>query len=72
MTYRELLKALKKKAKKKGLLDAEIRGTTLGKAWEYTTFITLIDPEDGEKRHIKFGYIEPKIPMREKKYYLFK
>ena len=61
MTYRELLKELKKKAKKKGLLDAEIRGSVLDRAWKYTTYVTLIDPADGEKRHLSFGYIEPLV-----------
>jgi hypothetical protein len=60
MTYRELLKELKKKAKKKGLLDAKIEETVLRNPWDYTTYVDLIDPEDGSKRHIKFGYREGK------------
>lgn len=60
MTYREFLKELKKRAKKKGLLDSEIEGTTLHSPWKYRTFVTLKDPCDGEKRHLEFGYIEPR------------
>jgi hypothetical protein len=60
MTYRELLKELKKKAKKKGLLDAKIEETVLRNPWDYTTYVNLINPEDGIKRHIKFGYREGK------------
>ena len=61
MTYREFLKELKKKAKKKGLLDAEIQGTTLHSPWKYRTFVSLMDPCDGERRHLEFGFIEPRI-----------
>lgn len=60
MTYRELLKELKKKAKKKGLLDAKIEETILRRQWVYTTYVDLIDPDDGSKRHIEFGYREGK------------
>lgn len=59
MTFRELLKEMKKKAKTKGLLDAEIDATTLHSPWTYRTFIDLIDPVDGEIRHLEFGYVEP-------------
>lgn len=60
MTYREFLKQLKKKAKKKGLLDAKMDETILGRPWEKVTYVNLIEPETGDSRHIKFGFKEGK------------